>query len=532
MISETERNEVLRFGRNNTAALMRWAMGAVVMLVIAVGGFAVEPARAQANSTGSAGEDSVVITLDEALQYALRHSTVARLAQTQRDLAGAQTDGIQAPLRPHLSFTGVATRIDQTVRIDPICVDLSEIDWSWLEDLPWPGGWTPPDDWLEPSEGTVCIPSESPETDIEANAREFTISLRGAVLPSRVVRATRTLSELGRQSAEADHDRAREELTLQIVDLYYGVLQAAGAAELLELALEEARLDLEETAWQVEAGSATEVDYLEASARVMQLEGQLLSAKGTHRSLMIRLNEMVGFPLATELVLIRPDEKPPVVPSVERAMQAASARRADIRKARLALEQARAHETIVRAQSGPTLQLFGTFQTPDVEYTLGLDRHGFGQISVKAVHQDEEAAGAFQTKTEGWIIGINGTWNIFDGGARRSELEQAALQVEAAELHLDMLLSGLEADLRRLEAELSAAEKALAAARNAHAAMAEAEERMHEMFQRGAVSKGDLLRIRLAARQADQQVLQAEHNYAKARLSYMQTAGLLFEDWF
>ena len=88
------------------------------------------------------------------------------------------------------------------------------------------------------------------------------------------------MAALQEQSAEADHTEALNELTLQVIELYYGVLQAEAAVHLLELALEEARLELAELDWQVAAAAASQAEYLQAVSRSLELEGQLIQAQG------------------------------------------------------------------------------------------------------------------------------------------------------------------------------------------------------------------------------------------------------------
>lgn len=495
--------------------LRRLGVGITILLLAAI------PALASGALPAAVGRQTLPVTLDAVLDHALHSSPVAQLSRIQRSLGQEQAAEMQAPLRPYLGLEANATQLEQTQFLDPFCFTLDRSDWDWN----WNGN-----EWEIP-EGEICIPPERTQFDLKAKSTSATISLRGAVFPTALVTATRSLADLSERSAQAEYDQAAEELALQVIDLYYGILQAESGVNLLTLALQEAELRLAETEWQEQAGSATPTDRLEAKARVLQIHGELIGAQGTVTSLRIRLNQLAGYPLGTELVLARPQDKPAVIPTVDRALRLAGTKRPDLQQAQLAIEQALAHQTIVRAQEGPTLQLFGTMQRADMEYTIGLDRHGFGQLSVKGTrqHLEEESV---ESSSEGWAVGINGSWALLDGGSKQAKLAQASLRVEAATLHLELLHSGLEADLRRYEAELFAAKNALDASRQAYEAMVEAALRVAEMYTRGAVTKTELLQIQLGAMHADQAMLEAERAYAKARMNYMRTAGLLFEDWF
>lgn len=466
--------------------------------------------RAQQTPSGlPAGANEVHVTLDHLIERAVQVSLPARLAQAQRDAAQARADQTAANLRPQFTLSATATQVEQTLYFDPYCFTV-----AWAS-----------------AQQEVCIPQETVEYDVKDKSGTATLSLRAALWESPLVRATRTLAELGGEAARSEYDAAAQELALQVVDAYYGVLAAEAGVRLAELALEAARLVLAEKEWQEAAGAATPVERLEAQAKVLELEGQLAVARAALRSAQTALNRLAGYPLDTELILTRPVLMQDV-PSLEEALRRA-ADRPDVRSARTRAEQAEANLTLVRAQSGFTLQLFGRVQDGDVEYALGVDRHGFAQLSVTGTRRfdgdEEDQEGPerlLNPRTEGWAVGLNTSWPLWDGGLSAAKVREAEAQAEAARLALELLLTGVEAELRQAWAELEGAKAGLEAARKAAEAMAEAESRMEEMHRMGAASRDQLLQVQLARMQAEQRVLEAEYRYARQRLVYLQRAGL------
>ena len=124
------------------------------------------------------------------------------------------------------------------------------------------------------------------------------------------------------------------------------------------------------------------------------------------------------------------------------------------------MEQAEANRTVVQNQTGPTVQLFGQVQRGDLQYTVGIDRSGFAQLSLSYSETELESAGPedqewgeflqdLQTPTaDGWTVGIRASWDILDGGPRRAQLDKADAQAELARLHLEFLLAAVESELR------------------------------------------------------------------------------------
>ena len=167
-------------------------------------------------------------------------------------------------------------------------------------------------------------------------------------------------------------------------------------------------------------------------------------------------------------------------------------------------------------QTGPSVQLFGQIQSGDFQYTLGIDRHGFGQVSV--THTDTELKSAQQDEddwedaisdlksptTDSWAVGVRASWELLDGGASKSQIEKADAQAELARLNLELLLTTVESELRQAEASVKGARSAWDAAHKLVEAMAEAEANMEEMYRRGAASERNLLQVRLARAQAEQ----------------------------
>ena len=176
----------------------------------------------------TAAAEALPVSLEQVIDHAHRASRLAQLADVQRSLGQAEGDQVAAVLKPSLTVGGNAAKLEQSTHVPSNCFVVTvpeELDLG------------PEEEW------EICLPPDELNLETEGWTTEASLSLRWVLFQSPTVRSpTRTLAELQRESALVQHEEAMEGLTLQVIELYYGVLQAEAAVHLLELAMEEARL--------------------------------------------------------------------------------------------------------------------------------------------------------------------------------------------------------------------------------------------------------------------------------------------------
>jgi outer membrane protein TolC len=121
---------------------------------------------------------------------------------------------------------------------------------------------------------------------------------------------------------------------------------------------------------------------------------------------------------------------------------------------------------------------------------------------------------------DGWSLGVQSSWAIFDGRATAGRVQQARSQLAQVRLQAEELEFAIEVEVRRA---LSALQEAAELAEAAGLTVTQAEEAMRladARYAAGSATQLDLLQVRVALTQARDNQLQANylHNIASANL--------------
>ena len=243
-----------------------------------------------------------------------------------------------------------------------------------------------------------------------------------------------TIFDFGARRARIDEARARSlaanlafndvhrDLIFQVQQAYYRLLNASGQEGAARASLGNAERVQQAAEARLQSGLATRPDVLEARSATAQAQYDLQAILGEEQITRGDLATALGLPAATAIP-VQPLAQIPTPESisqtVEQVIERALAQRPDLQ----------AQAAAVRAANAVRRQDRSAFY-PDLKF-----------------HADPTAESLYfeqQTFPWGHTAGLTGgmalalSWTVFDGGARRSRLEQA------------------DADVRRSEAQVSA----------------------------------------------------------------------------
>lgn len=488
-------------------------MAALIIGVLLLTGVFSAPVFGQASGPGGlSGNMSVSVEpelydLARAVERALTHNLGVRVAELQQASAGEQFIQQQAPLRPSL-----------TVNVRP--------------------------NWFETPESPQELMSGTPMSPMLVEGWGYDVGLTGSVSlwRSPLQMAVSDAASLQLQHANADVEAAAEGAIMQSIDAYFGVLRAEKASHIAELALQETEVRVEETRAKVAAGTATRVDLLQIDAERYGAEAEVMQARGEVTVARMTLNSVLGLDLNVPLYLDPPakDALPRMhedgalravgaVPTINEALTLAT-ERGDVRRARTDWEMAGAGATIAEEQAKPGVQLFGTRKWPDVELTIGIDRHGYLGGSVT---QSETYMGTHRVDGDpaSWAAGIELSWPLVDGGQRQAKVEEARLHARQAELYYEHVRQTAQTEVLAAHTRLKAAEQALIGAGQGIEAATEAVHVARSLTAAGAATEAAVVRAQLALARAEQGYFDALYGATMARTSYMQAAGVLVDYW-
>ena len=205
----------------------------------------------------------------------------------------------------------------------------------------------------------------------------------GVVQPLTQLFRVKAANDVARAEAEATRGKARgleDETALRVHQIYYRIL-IADVRRRAVLARIQASEDLQrERIQQVRYGSALEADLIESRAHALQARQELLTTELQRSDLQMQLNDVIGLPLTTPL-LLDPNVSPISGPS-ERCERDACVREAleshpEIAEARAQVEKAASAVRLAKYEFVPDVEAFARYSFQNnVPFLAGPLRHG------------------------------------------------------------------------------------------------------------------------------------------------------------
>ena len=227
------------------------------------------------------------ITLDESLRLAMQKNSTVRIAEQKAKEADAKVVQARANYFPVATNQTDAIHAGQT------------------ESLKIPRGIL----------GTYPATGPLPGSDVKISLGKQDSVLSQTTVAQPVTQMFKI--HAGVSSAEADarmaHDdleRARNEVSLNVKKLYYGLLSAQQRKRAAELRVEAGEEQLKEVNDSTQSGVVLKVKALEGEAETAEARHALGSIEDQIADLTNSFNDLVGLPLPTETELIEPTEEP------------------------------------------------------------------------------------------------------------------------------------------------------------------------------------------------------------------------------
>jgi outer membrane protein TolC len=245
----------------------------------------------------------------------------------------------------------------------------------------------------------------------------------GVVQPLTQLLRVRAANDVVRAEAEAARGKARgveDDVALKVRLVYYRML-IADVRRRAVLAKIQASEDVErERIQQVRYGSALEADLIESRAHALQARQELLTTELQRADLQTQLNDVIGLPLTTSLLL---DPTVSAVPAVsEWCARDACVREAldshpDIAEARALVEKAASAVRFAKYEFVPDVEAFGRYSFQKNVPFLA-DRFG--------------------------TIGIRASYDLFDGGRKRAVVRNREIALLQAKENLARISDEVE----------------------------------------------------------------------------------------
>jgi len=297
---------------------------------------------------------------------------------------------------------------------------------------------------------------------------------------------------------------------LQVRTRFYTVLVNRERIKVQEQNIELLQRQLQDVKNRFEAGTVSNFEVLRAEVALANAQPALITARNEHRLAIEELRQSLGFVnTSTENVAKVPEfigtlEFHPVDYDLRSALVSAREKRPDLQ--RLYKIQAAAEQgiTVQRSNYLPTVSAYGA-------YDWRMNSTGSSSLS---------------NARDGWTVGLQSSWDIFDGRATAGRVAQARSQLELAKLSVAEAQLSVDVDVRRAISTYQQATELAEASKKVVEQAEEAVRLANARFGAGTATQLDVLTSQVDLTTARLNQLQAYYSYNVAVANVRRAMGL------
>jgi multidrug efflux pump subunit AcrB/outer membrane protein TolC len=410
--------------------------------------------------------ESRKLTLNEAVDLALKQNTALKIARAQLREQQFKTSSARADYLPMLSTDATVSGLSDRQIITIPAGSLGSV----------PG--------LGPFPLQAIPLSQGGNTFLLS-----TTTLAQPLTQMFKIHAGVQAARAGENVAAADLRKAEDEVVLGVHQLYFGLLAANRQAEAYraELAASEAALaDAQES---VKAGNSLDVVVLGGRAAMLKSKQGVIAAEIQVADLTSELNDALALPPATTFELADPEPIPTATPTREQYLTSALDHNPGLWAARETVRKAQAGVSAARDAYIPNVGAFTTF----------LYQHGTPFFT------DHDA-----------MFGLKMDYTLFDWGKRRDATGERRAQLDEAQQNLRRVTDRIAVDVEKAYRKLERTRQMIEVADEALALRRESERLSGEQFKAGVTNAAKLAEAVAATKRAEADQLQASLAYRMA----------------
>jgi outer membrane protein TolC len=315
--------------------------------------------------------------------------------------------------------------------------------------------------------------------------------------------------------------RQAQEVANDVYEAFYQALLAQERARVVEQRLRRTETTLQEISAQVRQGVVPKFQRLSAEVERSNTQTERIQAQNDADRAVDNLKRTLGMnadtPVRLDGLLDTPATDGLQSVSTPDAVGRAYNNRADLRRARLAIELEDIQRNTIRAEYFPTVSAFANFnyngRVPD-------DRTQVITTNPNNVNDpfffDARERGFFND--EFWnpslSVGVRMQWNLFNGFQTRSRMQQRTIAVQRAELQVEQLQQAIAIEVR-------GARRALLNAQQRIQSQSQNVERAEVNYEYTAERVSEGVSSPLELREASDQLDQSRLNYLQAVFDYL-----------
>lgn len=331
------------------------------------------------------------------------------------------------------------------------------------------------------------------------SAWQIQIQARQSLYSGGAVQAAAAGARLTREAAVLELQAVISEVLLAVRTRFYDVLLARESIKVQEQSVALLEEQLQNARNRFEAGAASNFEVLRAEVALANAQPALIQARNTFRTSVDEVVQLMGGDAGSAGSGVRTAQivgeltVEPVRYEVAEAVAAARASRPELARLSKLIEARAQGVDIARAGRRPSVDLVGSYQWR------------------KAGTSDR-----FSDARNGWLLGVQSEWSIFDGRATAGRVVQARSALAQIELARNEAELGIEIEVRRAVSLLQEAGELLEASRRVVEQATEALRLATVRQAAGTATQLDVLTSQVDLTQARNNQLRANYNYLVA----------------
>jgi len=420
---------------------------------------------------------SQTLTLKAAVESALQQNPAFRATKDDSDIARAQLKQVQSTWYPRFDFHQDFTRGNNPVYVFGTKLtqrQFTAADFA-LNKLNTP---TPFDNFQTRLDGRWLL----------FDSGETLFHQRGA---KKLVTASDFATE-----------QARQDLILEVMQAYYGVLVLQENLKAADDAVKTAEVNQQRMETMHTAGLLVDSDLFSAKVFVSQMKDRQIRAQNALALAEMQLARQTGAALDESIEPAGTLHQPGTLgKTIDEWTHLALEQRPALRAAELQQTAADEERKAVKSEFGPKLALFGS--------------------------TERDAMTLAGPSGSNWTGGVRLDFNLFAGGAQKARLAEASARESKAKHNVEWFRSGIQMEVRKAYLDGNAAAQRATAAQDAADQAKESLRIIQNRYQTGLTTVTELLRSQTAQLDATIAYLAAVQDWQIARAQLERAAGVL-----
>ncbi len=422
-------------------------------------------------SSSAQQRDEVVLTLDRAVEFALKSNESLMNTKLDEELARISTKELYADLLPKLDFRSDFTR-----------------------------------NWALP-EFTFGGQTFKAGTD---NVINFGLDLTQNIYSGGVFSSLKIV-RYNQQISETNTEWMREDIALRVYEKYYDVLLAETVLDLSTAAYDRAVVQYETAQLYHEAGTVSEYDVLRAKVEVANAHAPVTQAKNGLTVAQANLKQLIGLPQAA---LIRCTGSLDVdisnlTAEVETATGQALANRTDLKAAQLLIEMNDLAVRVARRRNHPDISLSA------------------GYLMQAQVGDPNFSSLAFSDFSRSWNTRLNVSFPVFDGRLNSALVNRAQAAFERSRYTESEIRKQIEVDVTETVLDLTEASERVAAGAETVELASRGLSIAQVQYESGISNQLELIDAQYTLKRAETDHARAKYDFATAAARLQHVLGLM-----